>query len=121
MKHSEQGLVSASDGLKVTHRASAGRAFETPIVSVDREGLEVTDIPNTMDDVRFVWLEFGVPNEPGKSIKALGEIEPPPSEGLARRVRFKHLFPDQRARLDDLVQRRMASGRVALAPRRVVN
>ena len=121
MKGSE-ALVTRQGGATcvATHRVSSTLAFETPVVNVDREGIEVSGFPPTAGDVRFVWLEFNVPDEPGQSIRALGEVEPC-GGGLHRRVRFKHLFPDQRDRLHRLLARRSRLDRFSVLPGRVVN
>lgn len=57
----------------------------------------VLDTPaEALADSRYMWLEFGIPGSSDK-IKALGEITERNPFGVT--VRFKHLFPDQKARL----------------------
>ncbi|MFH1531232.1 MAG: hypothetical protein ABIK09_10950 [Pseudomonadota bacterium] len=56
----------------------------------------------TSDDTRYVWLEFGLGGDP-RRIRALGEIvDMGPN---SRTVRFKHIFPDHRALLNDYLDR----------------
>ncbi len=48
-----------------------------------------------LDDEDFVWAEVELPQ--GEKVRPLCEILTVSNEGLT--VRYKHLFPDQRARL----------------------
>jgi hypothetical protein len=49
-----------------------------------------------LKDSRYMWLEFGLPGSSDK-IKALGEITDRSTFGVT--VKFKHLFPDHKAKL----------------------
>lgn len=60
------------------------------------EGLVLETPSEVLATNRFMWLEFGLPNSQER-IKALAEIiERSPFQV---KVRFKHLFPDQRKKL----------------------
>ncbi len=65
--------------------------------TLTQEGLVLDTPSEVLATNRFMWLEFGLPNSEER-IKALAEIiERSPFQV---KVRFKHLFPDQRKKLD---------------------
>lgn len=60
------------------------------------EGIELDTPAELLADDRFLWLEFNLP-ETREKIRALGEITDRKTFSVS--VKFKHLFPDQRAKL----------------------
>jgi hypothetical protein len=60
------------------------------------DGLDLDTPSDVLADKRYMWLEFS-PASNEERIRALGEITERTHAGV--RVRFKHLFPDQKRRL----------------------
>lgn len=88
------------DKIIVTQRFSNKVKFTATAVELTEEGmtLEGPAYPADMDP-RYVWLEFGLGSEEQK-ISALGEIV---DSGPNTRVRFKHIFPDYKRKLQDFL------------------
>jgi len=83
--------------MKVRQILSSSVSRDVMAQRLSLEGMEMgADVPH-LHGVRFVWLEFTLPGDPGGRIRALGEV-PPESTG-AQYIRFKHLFPDYRRRV----------------------
>lgn len=68
--------------------------LESFATEIDRGGIELTRSSAAAPAARFVWLEFALPDAPEKRMRALGEYVD------EQRIRFKHLFPDHRVRLE---------------------
>lgn len=92
--------------------AEDGCRYDTVALDVGPDGLSTTAPAGDLADVRYVWLEFTLPDdEAAGRIRALGELGA--REGTSQRVRFKHLFPDHRVRLERFLRSREALTRAA--------
>ncbi len=80
------------------------REVPAVMVSIGHSGVRLLaqDIPP--EGVRFVWLDFKLPGERDTHIRALAEVVA--RKGHTQELRFKHLFPDYRERLDRFVDER---------------
>jgi hypothetical protein len=71
------------------------------VETVDQQGLRLHGLPAAWREQplgRYVWLDLGL--DDGEPLRALGEILPDSTAtGQALDIRFKHLFPDHRRRL----------------------
>ena len=89
----------------VHKRLSFGRELRSVGSQLSMDGMRL-DVPGTMvEDSPFMWLEFS-PTEGEEQIRALGEVVERSPFGV--RVRFKHLFPDQKRRLAILLDEQAA-------------
>ena len=80
----------------VKERLGTGMEFHGIGTNLSLDGLDLDTPSDVLSNSRFVWLEFA-PEAEQDRIKALGEIMERTPLGV--RVRFKHLFPDQRRKL----------------------
>lgn len=68
--------------------------------SLGHDGMVLDTPAQLLSDNRFLWLEFGLPATQER-VKALAEVT---ERGPFHvKVRFKHLFPDQRKKLNDFL------------------
>ncbi len=90
-------VVSLADWrVRIRGSASHGsQEVECAVQELDGEGLVVD---SAAELGRYAWVEVDLPD--GTGVRALGEVvERRDPLRLAMEVRFKHLFPDHRARL----------------------
>jgi hypothetical protein len=77
-------------------------------VNVSRTGMYILRVPgnNQASAAKFAWLGFQLPDS-GESIRALVEVVHTRRVGAleASGVRFKYLFPADRRRLEDYLER----------------
>lgn len=74
------------------------QAIKASGTTLTQEGLILNTPSEVLATNRYLWLEFGLPDSKEK-IKALAEIiERSPFQ---TKVRFKHIFPDQRKKLNE--------------------
>lgn len=85
-----------------------GRATRGQVVRVGPKGMEA--LLEVVPAKRFSWLEFELPGL-GYRVKALGEMTGLLTTTGESRVlfRFKHLFPRDRAALEDFLGQRAAA------------
>ncbi len=76
--------------------ANVATSREPFVVKERLGGLDLDTPSDVLADKRYMWLEFS-PASNEERIRALGEITERTHAGV--RVRFKHLFPDQKRRL----------------------
>ncbi len=62
-----------------------------------------------LGESRYVWLDFVLPDGNERTIRALGEVATRDAERDVYRVRFKHLFPDHRRRVESFLRSRVAT------------
>ena len=95
LSHGDDNVVDLASW-RVRLRGSASHSeVECNVRQVNAAGL-VVDAPTDLG--RFTWMDVDLPD--GTGVSALGEVIPRrDSVELAVEVRFKHLFPDHRARL----------------------
>ncbi len=82
---------------------SGPKRIQATAVAISADAIKLrgpVDLHN--DENRYVWLEFGLGDDP-RRIRALGEIvDMGPN---SRTVRFKHIFPDHRQVLLEYLER----------------
>jgi len=94
MEHSAGALIDRP--FIVKERIGFGREFRGMGNNLTMEGLELDTPAEVLEGSRFVWLEFAV-IDGGKTIRALGEITE--RSQFTVKVKFKHLFPDDKRKL----------------------
>lgn len=86
------------------HRTSAGGDPDLVGTAdrLDAHGLSLREVHEALG--RYVWLDLDLGG--AEPVRALGEVLPArDSAQVALDIRFKHLFPDQRRRLMDALER----------------
>ncbi|MCO4760698.1 MAG: hypothetical protein KC502_04295 [Myxococcales bacterium] len=95
--HSQQGVVNLADW-RVRLRGSTSHGaqeVECAVRQITESGM-IVETPSELG--RFAWMDVNLPD--GSGVRALGEVVPRrDAVELAMEVRFKHLFPDHKARL----------------------
>ena len=110
--HVDMESTRVRTALAVRHVVSDTEFFDTVATAIGPDGLELAALPAGLSGVRHVWLEFCLPGETeGLPLRPLGELIPRGARPCT--VRFKHLFPDHRARLERFLQRQLTQTRAA--------
>lgn len=68
-------------------------------------GITLDTPSNLLGSQKYLWLEFGLPDGGGR-IKALAEITE--KKKFSVKVRFKHMFPDQKKVLAEYLDARVS-------------
>jgi len=77
------------------------RELDAVAFEIGPDGLRTT-LGGDLGEARHVWLEFTLPDGQDTRVRALGELVG--HDGRQRTVRFKHVFPDQRLRLQSFLE-----------------
>jgi hypothetical protein len=81
------------------------RELDAVAIELGPDGLTTT-LAGDLGEARHVWLEFTLPDAHETRVRALGELLG--QDGRQRTVRFKHVFPDQRVRLQSYLDAQVA-------------
>ena len=95
--------------LPVQQRYSGAETVPCVMTSLDSTGATLEQCGPRIADARYVWLDFVLPNDSAKTIRALGEVQAQDRTRDACVVRFKHLFPDYRRCLESFLQSQAAT------------
>jgi hypothetical protein len=95
--------------LPVQQRYNDADSVPCVMTSLDTTGATLEQCGARLTEARFVWLDFVLPNDSAKTIRALGEVQGRDRDRDACVVRFKHLFPDYRRSLESFLQSQAAT------------
>lgn len=114
MSSSPQAVTHAYDDVRASFpvryewrrtMAETPRQYDTVALGLGPDGLRTT-LPGDLGEARHVWLEFTLPDGAETRVRALGELVG--HDERDQWVRFKHVFPDQRVRLESFLRSREA-------------
>lgn len=92
----QQTSIQIDDSVVVKNILGNDRAIHALGNGLSMDGITLDTPPKLLENQKYMWLEFGLP-EGGARIKALGEITE--KNKFSIKVRFKHMFPDQKETL----------------------
>jgi len=88
-------------GIHVRQILGNDRELSAMASDISMDGIQLDMPAELLSQIRYMWLEFGLP-ESNRKIRALGEITE--RSAFSVKVRFKHIFPDQKRALAQHLQ-----------------